>query len=73
MPKLPVISGKECIAALRKGGFYELRQRGDHVIMHRDNPSATVSIPLHKTLKKGTLRTIIRQAGWTVDEFIDLL
>ncbi|MBN1681014.1 MAG: type II toxin-antitoxin system HicA family toxin, partial [Anaerolineae bacterium] len=58
---------------LRKAGFYELRQRGDHVIMRQDSPPKTVSVPLHRTLKKGTLRSIIRQAGLTVDAFVELL
>jgi len=73
MAKLPAISGRKCVAALRKTGFYELRQRGDHVIMRRDDPPSMVSVPLHRTLKKGTLRGIIRHAGLTVDEFLELL
>jgi hypothetical protein len=41
--------------------------------MRRDDPFAQISVPDHKTLKKGTLHKIIRQAGLTVEEFIELL
>lgn len=39
----------------------------------RDEPRARASVPNHRRLKPGTLRSIIRQAGLTVEEFIDLL
>ena len=73
MSKLPQISGKECIKALGKTGFYIKRQKGSHIILCRDEPFAEVVIPNHKTLDKGTLRAIIRQAELDVDEFIQLL
>ena len=73
MSKLPQVSGKECIKALGKAGFYIKRQKGSHIILCRDEPFAEVVIPNHKTLDKGTLRAIIRQAELDVDEFIDLL
>ncbi|MFM6154213.1 MAG: type II toxin-antitoxin system HicA family toxin [Cuspidothrix sp.] len=73
MSKLPQISGKECIKALGKAGFYIKRQKGSHIILCRDEPFAEVVIPNHKSLDKGTLRAIIRQAELDVDEFIQLL
>jgi predicted RNA binding protein YcfA (HicA-like mRNA interferase family) len=75
MSNLPVISSRECIRALEKAGFYVERQKGSHIIMVRDEPppSLTIVVPNHKELKKGTLRTIIRQSGLTVDEFKNLL
>ena len=73
MPKLPVLSARECIAALEKAGFHVIRQRGSHITLRRDNPSARVTVPNHKELKTGMLRSIIRQAGMTVDEFLELL
>ena len=73
MSKLPLISGKECIKALGKAGFYVLRQRGSHLILRRDEPFAEVVVPNHQELDKGTLRAIIRQVGLGVDEFIHLL
>ena len=68
-----VISGDECVKALKKIGFYMTRQRGSDMIMRRDEPFARTSIPKHKTLKPGTLKGIIKDAGLTVEEFVDLL
>jgi len=49
------------------------RQRGSHITLIRDTPKAQVTIPNHKTIAKGTLRAILRQADLTVDEFDNLL
>lgn len=73
MSKLPVVSGWECVKALQKVGFEVRRQKGSHIIMNRSDPYAMVSIPNHKTLKPGTLRKIIQDAGLTIDEFKALL
>jgi len=73
MSKLPTISGRECIKALGRAGFYFKRQEGSHMILRRDNPFAQVVVPDHKDLDRGTLRAIIRQAGLSVDEFVRLL
>lgn len=73
MSKLPQISGKECIKALEKVGFYIKRQKGSHIILRRDEPFGEVVVPNHKTLDKGTLRAIIRQADLEVNEFVQLL
>ena len=73
MTKLPHVSGRECIRALERAGFYERRTKGDHVFMQHDEPYFTTVVPLHKEVKPGTLRSIIRQAGLTVEQFADLL
>ncbi|RLD97646.1 MAG: hypothetical protein DRI91_04795 [Aquificota bacterium] len=73
MSGLPRISGRECVKALAKTGFYLRRQHGSHMILRRDDPFAQVVVPDHKELDRGTLRAIIRQAGLGVDEFVKLL
>ncbi|MFW0859200.1 MAG: type II toxin-antitoxin system HicA family toxin [Dehalococcoidia bacterium] len=73
MSKLPVISGRVCVKALEKVGFYFKRQEGSHIILRRNDPFAQVVVPNHKELDRGTLRAIIRQAGISVDEFVKLL
>jgi predicted RNA binding protein YcfA (HicA-like mRNA interferase family) len=73
MSKLPVVSGAECVKALGKIGFVINRQRGSHVVLVREEPKPTISVPDHKELDRGTLRAIIRQADLSVDEFIELL
>lgn len=73
MSKLPVISGRECIKALEKAGFYFKRQEGSHIVMRRDDPFGQVVVPDHRELDRGTLRAIIRQAGLSSNEFLKLL
>jgi len=73
MSDIPRISGRECIKALSKTGFYFKRQEGSHVILRRDDPFGQVVVPDHKELDRGTLRAIIRAAGLGVEEFKKLL
>ena len=73
MSGLPRISGRDCVKALGKIGFYLKRQHGSHMILRRDNPFAQVVVPDHKELDQGTLRAIIRQAELGVSEFVRLL
>lgn len=73
MSKLPVISGAECVKALEQIGFVVARQRGSHIILVREEPKTTVSVPNHDELDRGTLRAIVRQVDLSVDEFIELL
>jgi predicted RNA binding protein YcfA (HicA-like mRNA interferase family) len=73
MSRLPAVSGQQCVRALQKAGFVVRRQAGSHIIMQRKNPFAMVSVPNHRTVKPGTLRKIIKDAGLTVDEFVELL
>jgi predicted RNA binding protein YcfA (HicA-like mRNA interferase family) len=73
LSKLPSISGRDCIAALRKAGFSVHRQHGSHIILKRLDPPSRVVVPDHAALDKGTLRAIIRQVGLTVEEFTALL
>ena len=74
MPKLPNVSGNEVIKALTKIGFEAVRQKGSHVRM-KDEDNRVVTIPIHnnKSLGKGLLRKILRDADLTVDEFQELL
>ena len=73
MSKLPRISGRDCISALAKAGFYKKRQQGSHIILRCDDPFAQVVVPDHKELDRGTLRAVIRQAGLSVDDFNKLI
>ena len=65
MGKLRVLSGDEVCVILAQHGFVNVRQRGSHVIMQRqdDAGTTTVPVPLHRELKRGTLASIIRQSG----------
>jgi predicted RNA binding protein YcfA (HicA-like mRNA interferase family) len=68
MPELPRISGDEAIRIFKKLGFHEARQTGSHVVMRRDDKGCV--IPRHKALAVGTLRSAIRQAEITTEEFV---
>ncbi|HEY7427478.1 MAG TPA: type II toxin-antitoxin system HicA family toxin [Gemmataceae bacterium] len=71
MGKLRVLSGQETCAILQRHGFQRVRQRGSHILMQRvtDAGTTTVPVPDHKTLRIGTLRSIIRQSGLSRSEF----
>lgn len=73
MPRLPVVSGQEAVRAFERAGFQARRQRGSHIVMTKLGYPQTLSIPQHPTLSPGTLRALVRKAGLTVDEFLDLL
>lgn len=73
MIKLPIISGRECVKILAKAGFSFKRQEGSHIILRREEPFTQLVVPEHKELDRGTLMTIILQAGLSVDEFMKIL
>lgn len=72
--KLPVIKPREVIKALKKKGFEEDRQSGSHLILRDPVTRKIVVVPIHpKDIKKGTLKSIIRQAHLTLEQFLELL
>jgi predicted RNA binding protein YcfA (HicA-like mRNA interferase family) len=73
MSKLPRVSGRDTVAALKKLGFYTRRQHGSHIILRRDTPFAQTVVPDHRELDTGTLRAILRQTGISIDDFVKLL
>ncbi|MCO5251650.1 MAG: type II toxin-antitoxin system HicA family toxin [Candidatus Kapabacteria bacterium] len=73
MKGLPSISGLECVDALNRAGYKFVRQKGNHIILRRDEPFSQITVPEHKSLDRGTLRAITRQSGLSIDEFNKLL
>ena len=71
MPKLPRIGSRECLAALQQLGFVVARQRGSHIVLRRGASGCVV--PNHKEIRPGTLSGILKQAGVSVEDFIDQL
>jgi len=68
--KLPWdVSGKEAIKALRKLGYAPVRQKGSQVVLIGPKGNMIV-VPLHKRLKTGLLRAIIREVGISVKELL---
>ncbi|NBB80068.1 MAG: addiction module toxin, HicA family [Verrucomicrobia bacterium] len=72
MPTLPNLSGKDVVKAFERDGWTKARQRGSHVILVKDGSMSTLSVPNHKEVAKGTLRSLIRASGLSADEFIKL-
>jgi predicted RNA binding protein YcfA (HicA-like mRNA interferase family) len=68
VPPLPRISGAECVRALERLGFVQVRQSGSHIAMRAGNRGCVV--PLHRELKLGTLSGLLRQGGVDRDDFI---
>lgn len=73
--KLPVLSGEEFIKAIEKIGYVALRQKASHVrLRHPTGPQRKpLSVPLHKTLKRGLLKDLLRDASLSVEQLIELL
>ncbi|HYK66147.1 MAG TPA: type II toxin-antitoxin system HicA family toxin [Patescibacteria group bacterium] len=70
-----MLKPREVVSALERAGFFIHHSRGSHVqLKHRNLPNLRVTVPYHsRDLPAGTLRSIIRQAGLTVDQFSALL
>ena len=73
MPQLPTLSGAQTVSNLQRFGWNVARRRGGHLIMTKPGEVATLSVPNHSTVAKGTLRSLIRSAGLTVAEFCSTL
>ena len=69
MPKLPRISGAEAIKVFEDLGFSIARQKGSHVVLRKGDVGCV--IPLHKELAVGTLRSAIKQAKLSAEDFLE--
>ncbi|MBI2302453.1 MAG: type II toxin-antitoxin system HicA family toxin [Armatimonadetes bacterium] len=74
MSSLPAVTGQELVAALRRAGFEEVRQRGSHHVLRHPDGRTTV-VPLHAgdTVGPGLVRKILRDTKLSVDELRRLL
>jgi len=73
MPPLPTLRPKEAVAAFERLGWQVVRRRGSHIVMCKPGDVATLSVPDHDQVAKGTLRALIRSANLTVAEFLEAL
>ena len=72
MVRLANISGKDAARAFERAGWTPAGQVGSHLVLVKSGIRVNLSIPQHRELSIGTLRSLIRHAGLTVDEFLDL-
>jgi predicted RNA binding protein YcfA (HicA-like mRNA interferase family) len=72
MSRLPVLSGREVVRAFENGGWQVARQKGSHIVLVKEGSWATLSVPDHREIAPGTLRSLIRASGLTIEQFIAL-
>ena len=74
MSRLPRATPREVVAALRRAGFEEVRQRGSHLHLYHPDRDTLMTVSMHRgTLKPKTLTSILKQAGLTAEELRELL
>ncbi len=73
MPPIPLLKPSQVIKAFENLGWEVVRQKGSHIILIREGHIATLSVPKHKEVARGTLRGLINRAGLSVEEFLDSL
>lgn len=73
MPQVPLLSPKEVIKVFEKFGWNIARQKGSHIIMTKPNNITTLSVPNHKEVDRGTLKSLIVKSGLSIEEFINLI
>ncbi len=71
-PALSDLPVRDVTRALKAAGFERVRVKGSHAV-YRDSDGRVVVVPEHGTIKRGTLASILRQAGLTTAEFLKLL
>jgi len=70
---LPVLSGREVVRVFQSLGWEFARQSASHIILVKEGEIATLSVPDHHEVAKGTLRSLIRISGLTVSEFVSAI
>ncbi len=70
---IPIMSGRDVVGVFEKFGWSIARQKGSHIVMTKQNEIVTLSIPDHREVARGTLRSLIRSANLTIDQFINAI
>lgn len=73
MPPVPLLSPSQVIRAFCALGWEVARQRGSHIILTKEGSVATLSVPNHPEVARGTLRSLIARAGLSIEEFLAAL
>jgi predicted RNA binding protein YcfA (HicA-like mRNA interferase family) len=72
VPSLPSLSGQDVVRIFERFGWEVARRRGSHIILVKEGSIETLSVPDHREVAKGTLRSLIRHAGLTIEQFLAL-
>ena len=73
MPVVPLLSGRDVVKVFAAFGWQAVRQNGSHIVLVKEGHTATLSVPDHKEVARGTLRSLIRDADLTVGEFVSAI
>ncbi|KAB8321143.1 type II toxin-antitoxin system HicA family toxin [Tolypothrix campylonemoides VB511288] len=73
MASIPILKPREVVKTFEKLGWEVVRQRGSHIILTKQGHPATLSVPNHDEVARGTLRSLIAKAGISVEEFLEAL
>lgn len=75
MTRLPMVNARKVIAALKRAGFEEVRQRGGHLYLWHSTRKLQTCVPTHggDDIARPLVRAILQQAGLSEDEFRELL
>jgi len=73
MPKVPLLKPLEVIKIFEKLDWTVARQKGSHIIMTKPHNISTLSIPNHKEVARGTLKSLILKAEISIEEFIEMI
>lgn len=73
MPTVPLLRPQEVVRTFQRLGWEVTRQRGSHIILTKPGHIATLSVPNHPQVARGTLRSLIAKTALTVEEFLEAL
>ena len=73
MAAVPVLSGTEVVRVFTALGWSVSRQRGSHIILTKESEIASLAVPNHREVARGTLRSLIRAANLTTDQFVEAM
>ena len=71
MPPVPILPPSDVNKIFQCLGWQMVRQKGSHIIMTKPGHIATLSIPNHPEVARGTLRSLITKAGLTIEQFLE--
>jgi predicted RNA binding protein YcfA (HicA-like mRNA interferase family) len=73
MSRMPQVTAKEIIRFLKSRGFVEDRQSGSHLILRNVENNVSVTVPIHTgcDLGRGLAVRILKDAGYSVDDYIN--
>ena len=71
--QIPLLSGREVVKIFRRLGWEIARQRGSHIILVKEGHIATLSVPDHREVARGTLRSLVTRSGLNIEEFLNAL